>query len=185
SKGIEVVTHPFTWQKYNLEKEKWDTLLLYLRKRGYKANFPGIGFHVHTTKAAWGNSQIHRLLKFIYGNKSFILQIAQREPNQYCVMDNKDFDEAVLVAKDKKNRSRDHYSTVNLNNGTGQSSETVEFRMFQGTLEPFYLHKNMEFVHACWNFTREYVHTDVRAFNIFVGAHKKMYPCLFEFMKGV
>ena len=112
-KGMEVVTHPFTWQRYKKQDTaKWDKLLLFLRSKGWKANLPGIGFHVHTTKSAWGSHQIYKLLHLIYENQPFILKIAQREPTKHCVMSEADFDDAVLVAKDKKNRQRDHYSTL-------------------------------------------------------------------------
>ena len=60
-----------------------------------------------------------------------------------------DFDEAVLVAKDKKNRKADHYATINLNSTNGrEAAKTIEFRMFQGTLEPLFFHKNLEFVYC-------------------------------------
>jgi hypothetical protein len=183
--GMEVVTHPFTWQQYKRDGlARWDRACLFLRKKGWKANLPGIGFHVHSTKSAWGSHQIYKLMKFIYGNQRFVNQIAQRKPNKYCAVNEDDFDEAVLVAKDKKNRKADHYGAINLNKGNGEASNTIEFRMFQGTLEPLYLHKNIEFVHACWNFTREMAvsHMKTRAFKLFVKEHRRMYPCLHEFI---
>jgi hypothetical protein len=181
--GMEIVTHPFTWQQYRKEGiDRWDKVTLFLRKKGWKANLPGIGFHVHTTKAAWGTHQIYKLLKFIYGNLQFIEKIAQREPNKYCLIDPKDYDEAVLVAKDKKNRIPEHYGAINLNQKNGASANTIEFRMFRGTLEPLMLHKNIEFVHACWKFTREHTIMTSGNFQIFLNDYRKMYPCLVEFI---
>jgi hypothetical protein len=184
--GMEVVTHPFTWQDYKKRgADRWDDLCLYLRKKGWKANLKGIGYHVHTTKAAWGTHQIYKLLKLIYKNQKFVIKIAQREPNDYCVMSEKDFNEAVLVAKDKKNRESHHYNAINLNYGNGASANTIEFRMFQGTLEPLYIHKNIEFVKACYDFTREHTATDMTKdkFVNFVWKNKRSYPCLYEFIK--
>lgn len=186
--GMEVVTHPFTWQEYKTNGiDRWTDLCLYLRSKGWKANMKGIGFHVHTTKAAWGTHQIYKLMKLIYGNKSFVTKIAQRKANEYCTMSSADFDEAVLVAKDKKNRQADHYGAINLNKGNGSSSTTIEFRMFQGTLEPLYLHKNIEFVKACYDFTRTHVTMKKKDFQAFIKNNRRLYPSLNEFitMKGV
>jgi hypothetical protein len=186
--GLEAVSHPFTWQEYKKNGiPKWDELLLFLRAKGWKSNLDGVGFHVHTTKAAWGSHQIYKLLKFVYGNKKFIYEIAQRKGNKYTVMDKRDFDSAVLVAKDKKNRSQDHYNAINLNTNDGMMpSKTIEFRMFRGTLEPLFFHKNIEFVHSCYEFTKAHSVFDMGGINHylkFITQHRRAYPCLIEFIQ--
>jgi hypothetical protein len=185
--GMEAVSHPFTWQEYKRNGiDRWDELLMFLRSKGYKADLEGIGFHVHTTKAAWGSHQIYKLLKFVYGNQKFIFNIAQREGNKHTVMNKEEFDEAVLVAKDKKNRSQDHYNAINLNTNDGMhASNTIEFRIFQGTLEPILFHKNIEFVHSCYEFTKAHTVFEMGGINHylkFITQHRRMYPCLIEFI---
>jgi len=181
--GLEVVSHPFTWQYYKEIAYKWDEMLIFLRLKGWKANFPGVGFHIHTTKAAWGSFQIYKLLQLIYKNKEWACVIAQRKPTTYCTMNSRDFDEAVLVAKDKKNRKPDHYSAINLNNGNGTASKTIEFRMFQGSLEPLYFHKNIEFVRSCYQYTKNYRDMSIGGFTAYVNKNIREYPCLNEFLK--
>jgi hypothetical protein len=179
--GLEVVSHPFTWQEYKSSSHKWDEMLIFLRSCGWKSNFPGVGFHVHTNKAAWGSFQVYKLLQLIYKNKPWVCEVAQRKPTTYCTMNNSDFDEAVLVAKDKKNRKPDHYAAVNLNNGNGEASNTIEFRMFQGTLEPLYFHKNMEFVRACYQYTLNFRDMSQQGFEAYTVKNNREYPCLNEF----
>jgi hypothetical protein len=181
--GTEIVTHPFTWQDYKAKLKTWDDLLLFLRSKGYKANLCGIGFHVHTTKAAWGSFQIYKLMEFVYENPKFIQDIAQREENEYCQFDPRNLDPK--VAKLKKNTQPNHYGTVNLNNGNGQASNTIEFRMFQGSLEPLYFHKNIEFVRAIYKYTRDYRDMTPKGFIMFVTKNRREYPCLNEFLKGI
>lgn len=184
-KGIEVVTHPFTWEYYTKKmKYTTDDIITYLRSKGWKANMEGIGFHVHTTKAAWTTFQLYKLLQFIYRNQSFITKVAQREPTNYCKISEEDYDQAARVAKDKKNRREDHYSAINLNQGNyGIASKTVEFRMFQGTLEPLYIHKNIEFVYACWLFTQQCATMTTAVFLTFVQRHRRVFPALYEFLR--
>jgi hypothetical protein len=179
--GLEVVSHPFTWQNYKDTSYKWDEMLIFLRSCGWKSNLEGVGFHVHTSKAAWGSFQIYKLLQLVYKNQPWICKIAQRRPTTYCTMSNKDFDEAVLVAKDKKNRKPDHYAAINLNNGNGSASDTIEFRMFQGTLEPLLFHKNMEFVRACFQYTFNFRDMSQQGFEAYVVKNNREYPCLNEF----
>lgn len=185
--GIEVVSHPFTWERYRCEDvDVWDNMLLYCRNKGWKSNTPQCGMHIHTTKAAWGTLQIYKLLQFMYNkkNKAFIIDIAQRVPNKYCAMDKKDYDEAAYVAKEKKNRDRQHYSIINLNNKRGGEGKTIEFRMFRGTLEPLYFHKNIEFVHAIFHFTLDFPRSKMleKDFKQFVAMSHNKYPHLFAFI---
>lgn len=186
--GAEVVSHPFTWERYRkIDKSVWDDMLMYCRNKGWKSNLAKCGMHIHTSKAAWGTLQIYKLLHFFYrkDNRKFIIEIAQRKPNKYCAMNEKDFNEAAYVAKNKKNREREHYSIINLNNKRGGEGKTIEFRMFAGTLEPLHFHKNLEFVHAIYYFTRDYPKSkmDPKEFKAFVSRRRKTYPSLTDFLK--
>jgi hypothetical protein len=183
--GLEVCHMPFSWEFYKrVGRTEWPKLLMYMRSKGLKSNLNGCGLHVHTTKAAWGPFQVYKLLKFIYRNEEFIIKIAGREPNDYCRMSQSDFDEAILTAKYKKNRTSHHYSAINMNVGdnSGASSKTIEFRMFQGTLEPLLFLKNIEFVHACWSFTKRHTDMTEETFIRFIRENDHIYICLNEFL---
>jgi len=185
--GAEVVSHPFTWERYRkIDKEVWDDMMVYCRDKGWKSNLAKCGMHIHTSKAAWGTLQIYKLLNFFYAknNKKFIIEIAQRKPNKFCAYNMEDFDEAAYVAKNKKNRKREHYSIINLNNKRGGTGKTIEFRMFAGTLEPLHFHKNIEFVHAVYMFTRDYPKSKMtdKEFKAYISRRRKAYPSLTEFL---
>lgn len=186
--GIEIVSHPFTWNRYKKEdKLIWDDMLLFCRKKGWKSSTPNCGIHIHTTKAAWGTLQIYKLLQFIYHKKNykFITFIAQRKPNRFCAMSVSDYDSAAYIAKNKKNRDREHYNIVNLNNKRGGEGKTIEFRMFKGTFEPLFFHKNIEFVHALYYFTRDYPNSKMfyTYFIEYIKNNINIYPHLNEFLK--
>jgi hypothetical protein len=183
--GLEIVSHPFTWHDYRNNINTWDDFLLYIRSKGWRANLPGVGLHIHTTKSAWTTYQIYRLLKLIDNNNDIVIMIAQREPTEYCRMSPADQQEIAKVCKEKKNRTPDHYSSINLNTSRGTPSNTIEFRMFQGTLEPLLFHKNVEFVKACYEYTRNYSKPDGTEFMQYVVDNRRIYPCLTEFLKGI
>lgn len=181
--GIEIVSYPFTWDKYKESIDKWNDLLLYLRSKNWKANTKKVGFHVHMTKAAFTTFHLFKFLKFFYQehNRNFICTIAQREPEMYW-----GFGEAnnvVVNAKDKNNRNQaDHYHVVNLN-----KKDTIEIRMFKGTLEPLYFNKNIEFLHAIFKYSRDYG-PNMMKYDHFVPYLQKcykQYPCLWEFLTNV
>jgi hypothetical protein len=186
--GMELASHPFTWEHY---KDKgvndWTKMCLFLRKHGWKATYPGLGIHIHTTKAAWGTHQIYKLLKFVNDNRMFVQEIAQRGETQYCSYDYFGAVEQKRVAKEKLNRQEHHYNAINLNNGdTGTAAKTIEFRMFQATLEPLFFHKNIEFPYAAWQFTaansvKEMVERDFRCF---LDEHRREFPCLYHFLNN-
>ena len=188
--GAEFASHPFTWQYY---KERgyihWDKLCLKLREFGWRGNTPGLGIHIHTTKAAWGTHQIYKLLRFVSDNKTFVQIIAQRGPTLYNNYEYMEHSSIGQVAKDKKqNGGHGHYQCINLNQGeTGLASKTIEFRMFQSTLEPLYFHKNIEFVYSLWKFTQEHSLQQMEKpyFVAWLMKHKRDYPCLIEFLKKV
>jgi hypothetical protein len=59
--------------------------------------------------------------------------------------------------------------------------------MFQGSLEPLYVYKNIEFVYACYKFTQVGRDMTKKAFLDFIRSRRREFPCLNEFlnMKGV
>lgn len=186
--GLEVVSYPFTWDEYREKgKHRIDDLLLFIRSKRWESNRGTCGFHIHSTKSMWGTYQIYKLIQFMYNklNHNFMFQIAGRKPNSYCFIEPADFDQSILVAKDKKNRRADHYSWVNLNNKSGDVGKTIEFRMFVGSLEPLIIHKNLEFVMATYLFTKDNNKNKMldNYFMEFVENNKRKFPCLFEYFK--
>ena len=193
--GIEVASFPFSWDWYKkVGKDKWTELLLFLSSKGYKGDKSGnnntnpVGFHVHTTKAAWSNLQVYKLIQFTYNpsNRDFMNIIAGRPPMTYCRISDEDWDRSVKLAKDKMNVSKNHYNMINLNKkeDTSKGGKTIEFRMFKGSLEPLIFHKNLEFIKAIFEFTKDYTKKEMFTDNFirFVVKNKKEYPCLLEYL---
>lgn len=159
SEGFEIVTHPHTLEKYQREFE-WDTLRS-LRREGFRSwDTSTCGLHVHISRTAFGTEegdyhklilsrQAHelRFMKLIYDNQRQVERIAGRSNNHYAQFS----DKGKLVDKVKNgNQSDGRYSAVNTEN-----QETLEVRVFRGSLRKERVLSALEFVTAATEYTRE------------------------------
>lgn len=137
--GLELVTHPLSldWQLHTMPWEALCRKALSLGYRSHRANTCGL--HIHVSRAAFGNTQqeqdqaIARVLYFFEKHWEELLKFSRRTQRQLerwaarygykeHPMDILDFA--------KKGYHGGRYTCVNL-----QNPDTVEFRMFRGTLK--------------------------------------------------
>jgi hypothetical protein len=182
--GIEVVSHPMTWEFYRENVERWDELLAKLREWGGQAYRPGTaGLHYHMSKGAFTVFHLYKFTGFFYKKsaQNFVTAIAHRHGHdRYARWNTKDSLLVKKTAKDKYNASGDRYAAINLTN-----RHTVEARIFRGSLEPLLFHKNMEFLHALYEYSRDASPPDMTATKYFdyVLSQKRRFKCLIEFVK--
>lgn len=153
--GLEVVPMPFTERWYHKKrawlKDMYDTITA----KGGSFTGRKVGFHVHTSSAAWEKSQVYKLVKFIYKggleNASEFQMIYGRNSNRYCQYNDCEYSNAMMVAKGKKNYDDGHhYNALNFSTGS-----TIEFRMFAGPATFDEMLMRIDFVLSCHQFTRE------------------------------
>jgi len=178
--GAEIVSHPATykWLKENILE--WQKILDF-RKHGVRSYIDtDCGIHIHMTKDAFTTNHLYRFLKLFYDNPNFILRISQRQSmsclNSWAVLTG-DNESIKYKAESKTSRYR---GAINLKN-----EDTIEVRIFRGTLNPGSFWKNIEFCQAVYNFTRRNPVQDIRVFNFtrYVKRCKKRFPNLYQFMK--
>jgi hypothetical protein len=186
--GFEVVSHPFSWNVYKDNKEKWDKMLSFIRSGGWTSYKSGnAGIHIHMSKGAFTSFQLYKFLQFIYDeeNRNFIVGIAQREPNEYCVFDERDRSSLPQVVKEKKNQDPEfckaRHAAVSL-----MYTPTVEVRVFRGTLKTSSFHKNFEFCKALYEFTKSmplnYMKADTFCEYLNENKNSKPYRNLIDFI---
>jgi len=174
----EIVTKPLSLSG---QKEFWTPQIFkYLISKGLISyNTKCCGMHVHVSRKSLSLLQIAKLVKFIYNkeNYKFIKKIAQREEKGYAEFSsNKSFS----YVKDK-NASK--YSAINLCN-----ENTIEFRLFKGTLNHNAFHKNLEFCDALIDFCAPSV-SGVKeskewwSFTEYLSINRKRYTFLWDFCK--
>lgn len=140
--GFEIVTHPLTFAG---QQEFWtEDKFNFLDKQGFISyNAEHCGIHIHVTRHMISSLQLAKIIKFIYNrdNRPFIKKIAQREEKQYA-----EFSERKNCGY-VKHGGCGKYTAVNLSH-----KNTIEFRLFRGTLSHQAFHKNLEFVQALIDF---------------------------------
>ncbi len=178
--GFEVVSVPMSLESHYV---KWVDLFKQSRPNGLMIR-QTCGMHVHVSRELLSDLTIGKILYFVYSkdNAQFIKDIAGRKPPaKYANMDKpKKFTD---VKKDGRG-DRARYSAINI---TG--SETIEFRIFKGTLNRFQMLKNIEFCDAlvkfCWPShvgLSDFKDKGLGLFCQFVLKNRNQYSNLFSFM---
>jgi len=198
--GFEIVTHPHTLENYHKEFD-WN-FLRRLQSDGYRSwNTGSCGLHVHVSRTAFGNGdpwergvpqplrsqlllrrQSHelRFMKLIYDNQRQVERIAGRTSAHYANFS----DKGNLVNKVKLGyQNNGRMSAVNTEN-----SETIEIRVFKGSLRKERVLSAIEFVHASVEYTRDIKVTSKNLalswmnFTGYVGNNAEQYPNLITIM---
>lgn len=136
--GMEIVTHPMTLN-YHLDEMPWPEILAEAVCMGYLSHQAcTCGLHVHVNRDAFGETGaeqeevIARILFFVENHWNELLRFSRRSRSQMeqwaARYGRKDDPKAVLDNAKKNHYER--YRCVNLTN-----YNTIEFRMFRGTLK--------------------------------------------------
>lgn len=180
--GFEMVTLPMTWEFLQNEKLKIFSTLGGISSFNCKSfNTNTCGIHIHVSKQELSHLTIYKILKLFYENPNFILKVSQRKESQFTQWAslNSEGSEGKLYMKAKNKTGCNRYVAVNLNN-----YDTVEFRIFRGTLSPKSFFKNLEFVKATIDFAEAtgIPNITISKFILFVESKKKEFPNLNEFL---
>lgn len=138
SDGFEIVSHPMTlyYHKYNMA---WEKMMKKALAMGYYSHQCGTaGLHIHVNRDCFGEyadeqeSAISRVLYFVEILWNEMLRFSRRTESQMKQWANrygrKNSPKETLYHA--KSSSNGRYTCVNLNN-----YETIEFRLFRGTLK--------------------------------------------------
>ena len=138
--GFEIITQPMSLPAHH---DLWQ----FLRDREAVRNLLShntrtCGLHVHVNKDSLSQIQIAKIVTFINdpGNESMIRAIARRYAEGYCKIKEKKLETAHV--------SSDRYEAVNI---TGRN--TIEFRIFKGSLKYESVIAAIEFCHSLCDFT--------------------------------
>lgn len=170
-RGFEIVTHPHDWESIKaLWSNDWRENI-----KGVSSHASGrCGFHVHVNRSALTPMHIQKIVVFANApeNWELVKRVAQRDCESWA-----------KLKSDKKmgkcGRSHDRYEAINL-----QNDDTIEFRIFRGNTRKDRILKNLEFVKATIEFTRDRSYRELRGedFIKFVADNRKQYPNLNAFI---
>jgi predicted nucleic acid-binding Zn-ribbon protein len=139
------------------------------------------GIHIHVSRAPLSDLWVGRVAVLVHSSRmaKVVAAVAGRYNKSYCVIDGRK-----KLTSGKKEAYCGRYDALN----TG-ADNTIEFRIFRGTLHRESFLKNIEFVEAALAFCKPSVssNSDVDnpdAFLSFVRKGRKSYSYLFEFLRG-
>lgn len=186
SNGFEIVTHPHTLYEYQTAVN-WE-FLKQLSGMGVRSwNRNSCGLHVHVSRTAFNQgtyaaTEAHqvRFNKLIYDNQRQVERLAGRKNNHYASFN----DKGKVVPKVKYGtQSSGRYSAVNM-----EPENTIEVRVFKGSLRKERVLSGIEFVAAAVEYTRNLKIQHKAApfawarFVHYVTANSDTYPNLFIIM---
>ena len=183
--GFEIVTHPLSHSYFmNDAGTLWDTITKL--KSDYDMMAWGTqtcGLHIHISRNGFsGGSHQHRFLQLVYNNKDFYVVMAGRSSSHWAKFDdNVDPNTGQKSFKHKFDRhGSDRYSAVNTNN-----RNTLEMRIFRGSLNQNYIKACIDLAHASVEFTRVMSVPEIRNHKLdcinliqYIRDRNELYPAL-------
>ena len=137
--GFELVTHPMTLE-YHENEMPWAELLAQATQMGYVSHQAGTcGLHIHVSRLAFGETEqeqdavIARILYFFERHWEELLRFSRRtrrQLEQWAARYGYKEQPREILEHAKKGYHGGRYTCVNL-----QPCDTIEFRMFRGTLK--------------------------------------------------
>ena len=189
--GVEIVTMPLGYEWMQANKNDFKDIF-HLAELKMKSKLTRTcGMHVHIPKNIFTDKHLEEFNKFIQLNQEFIIYISERHWDTFTrwasFIDNRPNlteQERLNVikiikkqAKRKDNAGQDRHSAVNLIN-----PQTVEIRIFKGSLSSYTFWKNIEFIRALYFFSKESENQSIDAFNKYVNIHKEEFSYLYDFI---
>ena len=182
--GFEVVTHPCTLE-YHKTIFPWSAITSALKDAGYKSHdTKTCGLHVHINKDFLSETERIKLGIFINTQQAKMEKIARRSETRWAK-----YKKLEKLMNSSKNGSEGRYEALNW-----QNDNTVEFRIFKGTLKLSTLLASVEIVDAAARFVKTVstpkITDTVGAWKLFIDfiySNKKTYSSLIQYLieKGV
>lgn len=152
--GFEIVTHPMSHAYLTGDENQLWQVLRTLKSDYHMMSWgtKTCGLHIHISRNGFaGGSHQHRFLQLVYNNKRFYELLAGRSSSHWAKFD--DIVDPETGRKSFKNkldqRGSDRYSAVNTNN-----RNTLEMRIFRGSLNPRFVKSAVDLAHASVEYTR-------------------------------
>lgn len=167
SNGVEIVSHPMSFDYMHNELD-WSFL------DDVKGWIKSYGIHIHVCRTAFNNQyHIEKVVNFFALEPDFINSIAQRSSEQW----------AKIQKKKGISNKNDRYTAVNQRN-----RNTIEFRVFQTSCRKDRVLKNIQFVEAIVQYTKQPIlisEMSRESFGSYVEERKDIYPELFKYIETI
>lgn len=194
--GIEIVSHPGTLNAHRSNMLHWKEVISILKSQYYRSHkTKTCGLHVHVNRSFFGETPEEidlNVSKVILLTQRFwdgcIVPFSRRNLARLQHWAKKpEFkfrngtDPNIISEEQKNTMSRDHYNGVNI-----MPRDTIEFRMFRGTLNYNTLIATLEFVYLFCHFAKCIDINDIDSTHwndIFDGVDREEFKSLFMYLE--
>lgn len=169
--GFEVVTRPFSFSFAKQHRELWQPLFD-LREHGNSYHSQTTGMHVHMSRRAFSRTHLMKFAKFFIDNSDFTYSLSRRSRDRFRRYGTTSgFDPLPHFLK--MGGVGGPRGGINL-----QHHNTIECRIFRGTLNPIAYWANIEFLKALHEYTAAASISSVSPEGLmqFARQHAKEYP---------
>ena len=188
SHGIEIVTMPLSWEWIYTNLEKFNSIFNLKTLDCSSRLADTCGFHIHINKDSFSSLHLYKFIKFFYDNPDLVHILSGRAWSnlkrwaRFTASDgiSKSDVNKIAVMDAKEKRTGDKHSAVNLNN-----IDSVEVRIFRGTLSLNVFLRNIEFVKSLHEFTKDANlrnSSDRSLYNDYLTRHKKEFPNIYSYL---
>lgn len=143
--GFENITQPATLEYHKSIEEDYKDMFEVAIKNGFRShNTSTCGYHIHFNRSFFGANEEECVARLLYLVEKFWVNLVKFSRRNYNNLERwaKKYEEDVdTVINKMKNRNLDRYYAVNLTN-----RNTIEFRMFRGTMNIETFFATMELV---------------------------------------
>lgn len=174
--GMEIITQPMTYNYIKENEEKFKSIFEYLTSQdNYSHDGGKCGLHIHVSKDYLGDNDeeirknIEKMMLFIETYRDKVERFSRRKHNQFstynsytipyhknyndtCFTDDNYYKSGKMLYDIQQYDCIGHSSVLNPNASTGN---TIEFRMFRGTLRYETFMATIEFIHNLVNVCKE------------------------------
>lgn len=212
--GYEIVTHPMSHAFFKHEAEElWTTLEKLRTEPAVKVkawDTRTCGLHIHISRTGFsGGAHMHRFLNLVYSNQLLYEALAGRKSDRWASFDDikqmeyerdeygnrvidEDGDYSRKITRNFKSkifegRHTNRYSAVNT-----QNRETLEMRIFRGTVNPNTIKSQLDLAHASVEYTRTLAVKDIidgalqqQAFVDYIMSKPELYSDLISRMSRI
>lgn len=182
-RGFEIVSHPATLE-YHTHNIQWQKLMVKALELKYRSHDTSTcGLHIHISRLAFGDTyeeqenNIAKIIYFVEQNWNNVLLFTRRtEENLNHWASRYGIEPTIEDTYEKAKGNYNRYKCINL-----QNSNTIEFRMFRGTLKYSTFIATLQFVEILCHFV---INTGCYDWNTFVGSIPLEYKELIEYLKS-
>ena len=151
--GFENITQPATLEYHESKEDAYRAMFRYLVKKGYRShNTSTCGLHVHFNRSFFNGNEdkyIERLLCIVDKFWDNLTKFSRRTSANIDRWAKKYNKEPTEILAEMHGHYIDRYYAVNLSN-----DDTIEFRLFRGTLNPNSFFATLELVNAIVCYSR-------------------------------